>query len=97
MLRLVVERFDGPWDEEDEDQPELDERDEEEDRELDERKLDDERELEDRDDEEERELDERELDDRDDGGMQSPFPETLKRTLVTILVILAEKVKSFLP
>ena len=97
MLRLVVERFDGPWDGEDEDQLELDERDEEEDRELDERKLDDERELEDRDDEEERELDERELDDRDDGGMQSPFPETLKRTLLTILVILAEKVKSFLP
>ena len=97
MLRLVVERFDGPWDKEDEDQLELDERDEEEDRELDERKLDDERELEDRDEEEERELDERELDDRDDGGMQSPFPETLKRTLLTILVILAEKVKSFLP
>jgi len=62
----VVERLEGPRDDED-DQLELEERDEDE-RLLDERE-DDERELDDR------ELEERELDDRDDGGMESPFPD----------------------
>ena len=81
MLRLVVERLEGPWDDEEDDQLELelDERDE------DERLLEDEREDDDREDDE-RELDERELDDRDEGGMESPFPETRKHILLTILV-----------
>ena len=74
VLRLVVERFEGPREEEEDIQPEpeLEEREEEErlleeEREDEERKEDEECELDDR------ELEEREEEERDDGGMESPF------------------------
>ena len=90
MLRLEVERFEGPCDEEDDSQLELEEREDDDDRELEDRELDD-RELDDRDDD--RELDDLELDDRDDGGMKSPFQ---KNADIEYFTIFSEKVKTIL-